>query len=68
MKVLKQKWKVLEGGDVIEDMSIVTLDGEEVVGCSEWMRAEREVFDHIVKLHNNYVMYKGELNDLQESE
>lgn len=36
-----------------EDMSILTEDGEEeVIGCSEWMRADREVFDHIVALHN----------------
>lgn len=35
-----------------EDMSILTESGEEVIGCSEWMRANREVFDHIVSLHN----------------
>ena len=35
-----------------EDMSILTESGEEVIGCSEWMRADRKVFDHIVELHN----------------
>ena len=36
-----------------EDMSIVTDDDKEVIGCSEWMRAERAVFDHIEQLHND---------------
>ena len=52
---LSKRWKVVEPGETeghIEDMSIFTEDDEEVVGCSEWMRAEREVFDHIVTVHN----------------
>lgn len=43
-----------------EDICIITLDGEEVVGCSEWMRAERAVFEYIVKIHNDML---GEANE-----
>ena len=54
---LTTRWKVVDGGHNMhgfpcEDMSIVTEDDKEVIGCSEWMRAEREVFEHIVKIHN----------------
>ena len=36
-----------------EDISIFTVDNEEVIGCSEWMRAEKETMVYIVKLHND---------------
>jgi len=54
---LKMEWRVVEPPEKIgeyppEDMSIYTIDNKEVLGCSEWMRCEREVFDHIVSLHN----------------
>jgi hypothetical protein len=54
---LVARWKVAEAGHDMhgfpcEDMSIVTEDDREVIGCSEWMRADREVFEHIVTLHN----------------
>ena len=49
--VLEMRWKVVEDCSV-EDMSIFTVTGVEVVGCSEWMRAERFTFDYIVSLHN----------------
>jgi hypothetical protein len=66
MGVLDKAWRVVDVGDTkyyepaspsnipfVEDMSIFTTDNEEVVGCSEWMRADRETFDHIVKIHND---------------
>jgi len=70
--VLYVKWKVVESGHArayegealgieieCEDMSILTEDdNREVVGCSEWMRAKREVFDHIVSLHNESLSKK----------
>ena len=54
---LTSRWRVVEAGYNLhgfpcEDMSIVTEDDKEVVGCSEWIRADREVFEHIVTLHN----------------
>jgi hypothetical protein len=63
---LNTEWEVVEAGQqrgkhwyqTTEDMSIFTVDGLEVVGCSEWMRAEREVFDHIVALHNKSLKKK----------
>ena len=62
-EALKKPWKVYEPNEAgrrteiynCEDMSIITADGEEVVGCSEWMRADREVFDHVVELHNQWL-------------
>lgn len=56
-EALSAKWKVVDAGHnlrglICEDISIATEDDKEVVGCSEWMRADREVFEHIVKLHN----------------
>ena len=42
-----------------EDMSIVTDDNKEVIGSSEWMRAERTIFDHIVQLHNDNLPNKA---------
>lgn len=59
------KWKVVmcdsvEGKDLgCEDNSIFTVDGEEVVGCSEWLRADDETLEYIVTLHNNSLI-KGE--------
>jgi len=53
--ILNQPWRVIEPCREpfrAEDISIFTDDGVEVVGCSEWMRAEAEVFEYIVKLHN----------------
>jgi hypothetical protein len=36
-----------------EDLCIVTAqDNIEVIGCSEWMRADPGIFEHIVTLHN----------------
>ena len=57
-------WKVVEGGHSMhgfrcEDMSIVTDDDKEVIGYSEWMRAERAVFEHIVQLHNDNLPNAG---------
>lgn len=60
---LKKPWKVYDPNEAgrrtviynCEDMSIITADGEEVVGCSERMRADREVFDHVVELHNQWL-------------
>ncbi len=57
---LSLKWKVVDADGVIdgrgvEDISIFTIDDREVVGCSEWMRGDIEVFNHIVKLHNDFV-------------
>ena len=66
-EVKSKKWIVLESTDDIpgkekyhpydkpEDLSIFTVDGDEVIGCSEWMRAERETFDYIINLHNKYL-------------
>ena len=56
-RALKTEWRVVEppeqvDGATLEDTSIYTVDGKEVLGCSEWMRCYREVFDHIVALHN----------------
>jgi hypothetical protein len=55
---LSSRWKVVDAGHKLseystcEDLSIITECNQEVVGCSEWMRADREIFDHIVCLHN----------------
>ena len=59
------KWKVVmcdsEEGKKLrcEDNSIFTVDGEEVVACSEWLTADDETLEYIVKLHNNSLI-KGE--------
>lgn len=61
MSVLLKPWKFIELGSEeskiygCEDDSIFTLDGEEVIGCSEWVRGEIETFEHIVMLHNEYL-------------
>ena len=54
-RLVKEVWpgKPVKYETECEDMSILTEDREEVIGCSEWMRADREVFDHIVALHNS---------------
>ena len=57
---LSLKWKVVDANGVIngisvEDISIFTVDDREVIGCSEWMRGDEEIFNHIVKLHNDFV-------------
>ncbi len=61
---LLKRWKAVEPPypvpgfpeSSIEDLSIITEDdSKEVIGCSEWMRAEREVFEHICKLHNDFI-------------
>jgi len=36
----------------IEDDSIFTVDGVEVLGVSEWIRCEIDTLEHIVELHN----------------
>ena len=57
-EALSKRWKVVLHGEENfaiyrnEDDSIFTEDDKEVVGCSEWMRAEGEVLQHIVSLHN----------------
>jgi len=59
---MESRWVVVEpstNGVECEDISIFTDTGEEVVGCSEWMRADRETFDHIVKLHNEWLKRKA---------
>jgi hypothetical protein len=38
-----------------DDDSIFTVDDEEVVGCSEWMRCDRETFLYIINLHNKNI-------------
>lgn len=56
-----RRWKVVEppfvfDGCPVEDLSIITEDEKsEVVGCSEWMRSSKEIFDHIVSLHNSSI-------------
>lgn len=63
---IRKKWRIYEPGNAedlktwgrrfkCEDISILTIDGEEVIGCSEWMRADREVFLHVVAIHNAWV-------------
>ena len=58
MNVLDKKWvHVVKGTELarelrIEDDSIFTIDKEEVIGCSEWMRDAEGAFEHIVSLHN----------------
>jgi len=63
-ETIEKKWVVYEataediakyGRISVEDLSILTEDGDEVIGCSEWMRAERGVFEYIVKIHNERV-------------
>ena len=58
---MKEVWpgKPVKYETECEDMSILTEDREEVIGCSEWMRADREVFDHIVALHNSNLPNPG---------
>jgi len=55
---LEAEWRIVDppdqvDGDTPEDTSIFTVDGKEVLGCSECMRCYREVFDHIVAIHNS---------------
>jgi hypothetical protein len=56
--LLNSRWKVVDGGHKMsdgsrcEDMSILTEDDREVIGCSEWMRSDEEIFEHIANLHN----------------
>lgn len=54
--VLNTPWKVVKAHTYDkydpEDLSIYTVDDEEVIGCSEWMRAEESTFEYIVQLHN----------------
>ena len=58
MNVKLKKWKFVGCGSElglklgIEDDSIFTVDDEEVVGCSEWMRVDDGVMQYIVDLHN----------------
>jgi hypothetical protein len=56
-EALNSAWKVIDSGAEIdgfrpEDISIFTVSGKEVIGCSEWLRAEKSVLEHIVELHN----------------
>jgi hypothetical protein len=57
-KELTIKWKLInaksEDGRLLgcEDHSIYTIAGDEVLGCSEWLRCEYETLKHIVDLHN----------------
>lgn len=65
-QALSKRWKVVlkneENHDVFqnEDDSIFTEDDKEVVGCSEWMRADVQVLQHIVDLHNAALQLKEE--------
>jgi hypothetical protein len=56
-EALNSAWQVIDSGAEVngfrpEDISIFTVSGKEVIGCSEWLRAEQSVLEHIVKLHN----------------
>lgn len=59
MSVLNKKWELVLNSSPrglltnIEDDSIFTTDGNEVLGCSEWLRCDKEVLEHIVELHNS---------------
>ena len=56
--VIRKRWIVYNNGDGpyhVEDTCVITPDGFEVIGCSEWMRCADETFDHIVKLHNDWL-------------
>lgn len=55
--MIDERWKVVESGDAEyqEDTAIFTLNGQEVVGCSEWMRVDDGVFEHICALHNEWL-------------
>jgi hypothetical protein len=69
-KIRSEKWFVYDphkstgvgpNGRYCEDLSIFTEGGNEVVGCSEWMRAEQDIFQYIVKLHNENITFgRGE--------
>lgn len=56
-ELLAVRWVAVDRHHLVEGRtpegeSISTEDGWEVVGCSEWMRVEPGVFEHIVALHN----------------
>jgi hypothetical protein len=68
--LLHQRWIVAGPGEKYcicqqeytscEDMAILTeKDRYEVVGCSEWMRAEKKVFEYIVSIHNTNLEAKA---------
>jgi len=63
--LINKEWKVVDptaGAEYkVEDISIFTVDGEEVIGCSEWMRATKETFEYVVKLHNEHMRQRVEL-------
>ena len=55
---IKAKWKFVKKGAKIgshkaEDNSIYTEDNKEVIGCSEWLRADEEILKYIINLHND---------------
>jgi len=53
MSVLKKKWVFVEvNKDDPSFDSICTEDGEDVLGCSEWLWCEKETLIYIVELHN----------------
>lgn len=51
VNILSKCWEVgIRDGEAV----ILTVDQEEVVGCSEWMQGG-EFFQHIVDLHNAWL-------------
>ena len=54
---LSSVWRVVRGGEevggyAVEDDAIFTMDDEEVLCASEWLRVSDGVLDHIVAVHN----------------
>lgn len=63
--VINKKWKavlLIDSDEAnrlrIADNSIWTVDDEEVLGSSEWLRCNEETLVHIVNLHNKQVESK----------
>lgn len=73
MDVLDKKWIFVESGSAksselfCEDDSVFTVDDEEVIGCSEWMRCYKETFIHIVELHNAWLSAQTKGYNMKET-
>lgn len=54
---LLKKWKVVDPSpeNRLEDLSIFTEDDEEIIRGYEWILADKEIFEHAVKRHNEWV-------------
>ena len=64
IKALESEWKLVKAGTTIgshkaEDDSIYTVDDEEVIGCSEWIRADEKILQYIINLHNQWLIIKS---------